>query len=166
MFVCLAALMSLWLSGCTGEQDDPEFPVSRFDVWKIPSSGRSLPAPRGLYADEEDNVYVLDNAGRVLVYDARGSLKAQWEMPQHDVGKPEGILRMHDGRIAVADTHYHRVVMFDADGNASTMFGTQGVPRRVLYFPCQSHRIRRDSCMLVSTEIVSGFRNSLWMVPS
>ena len=109
--------------------------MSRFDSWKVPASGRFLPAPRGLYSDADDNVFVLDDAGRVLVYNSQGKLTQQWEMPEFAVGKPEGIWKLLDGKIAVADTHYHRVVIFNADGTVSHMFGTQGNGSGQFVFP-------------------------------
>jgi DNA-binding beta-propeller fold protein YncE len=117
------------------ETVDPEFVISRFDTWKVPASGRFLPAPRGLYSDELDNVFVLDDAGRVLVYNSQGQLTQQWEMPQFEAGKPEGIWKLLDGDIAVADTHYHRVVIFHPDGTVNRMFGTQGNGPGQFVFP-------------------------------
>ncbi len=107
------------------------------DAWVIPAAGRHLPAPRGLYSDEHDNVYVLDDAGRILVYSSDGKLQASWYMPDWKVGRPEGICRLLDGRIAVADTHYHRVVIFQADnsGTVSQMFGSEGNAPGQFVFP-------------------------------
>ena len=57
---------------------------------------------------------ILQNISRrVLVFSTSGQLLRKWEMPAYDVGKPEGICVFKDGRIAVTDTHYHRVVFFD-----------------------------------------------------
>ena len=128
-------LLCLILTGCTDPGADPELTFSKFDTWKIPASGKFLPAPRGLYADENDTVYVLDDAGRVLVYDRTGKLMKQWEMPEYEAGKPEGVWKLVDGRIAVADTHYHRIVIFNGDGTVSHKFGTQGRESGQFYFP-------------------------------
>jgi DNA-binding beta-propeller fold protein YncE len=107
------------------------------DAWKIPAAGRHLPAPRALYSDSDDTVYVLDDAGRVLIYAPNGTLEKHWYMPDYDVGRPEGICRLRDGRIAVADTHYHRVVIFtkDATGEVSRMFGSEGTEPGQFVFP-------------------------------
>lgn len=123
------------LTGCISESADPEFFVSKFDTWKVPASGRFLPAPRGLYSDAQDNVFVLDDAGRILVYNSEGTIIQQWEMPQFEAGKPEGIWKMLDGCIAVADTHYHRVVIFNPDGTVHHTFGTQGNGKSQFVFP-------------------------------
>ena len=135
--VILAILLCLFIIGCGTPNSDPEMSFTKFDTWKVPASGRFLPAPRGLYADENDTVYVLDDAGRVLVYDTTGKLIKQWDMPEYAAGKPEGVWKLIDGRIAVADTHYHRVVIFDEDGSGkvSHMFGTQGTGPGQFVFP-------------------------------
>jgi len=133
--LCFAGLLVLAMAGCSQASGDPILPVRGFQTWKVPSAGPHLPAPRALYSDESDNVYVLDDAGRVLVYASDGTLTREWEMPSHDVGRPEGIWRLTDGRIAVADTHYHRVVLFEEDGTVNSMFGTKGNGPGEFVFP-------------------------------
>ena len=130
-------LILLFTGGCVEPNSDPELYFTHFDVWRIPSNGHHLPAPRALYTDERDTVYVLDDAGRVLLYTPTGELRAQWFMPAYDVGRPEGIIKLHDGRIAVADTHYHRVVIFESDesGRVSHMFGEEGNGEGQFVFP-------------------------------
>ena len=130
-----AAVLLMLLTGCISENTEPEFFVSRFDSWKVPASGQFLPAPRGLYSDADDNVFVLDDAGRVLVYNSEGRITQQWEMPEFAAGKPEGIWELLDGKIGVADTHYHRVVIFNSDGTVSRMFGSQGTAPGQFVFP-------------------------------
>ncbi len=133
----LAVLAPAGFGGCETGTADPEFHVSRFDIWRIPAEGRTLPAPRALYSDERDTVYALDDAGRVLVYAADGRLQHKWHMPASEIGRPEGIWKLDDGRIAVADTHYHRVVIFSEDltGAVSRMFGTEGNGDGQFVFP-------------------------------
>ena len=130
-------LMLLATVGCAERSADPELRFSRFDAWKIPPNGQHLPAPRALYSSEQDVVYVLDDAGRVLLYSSDGKLINQWFMPDYSIGRPEGIVKLLDGRIAVADTHYHRVVIFTADetGEVSHMFGEEGNGDGQFVFP-------------------------------
>ena len=111
--------------GCANE-DGPQLPVSKFTPWKLPADGRRIPAPRALYTSPSDKVYALDDAGRVLVYDSDGNVLSTWHMPDHSVGRPEGVVELLDGRIAVADTHYHRVVFFYSDGSVESMMGEKG----------------------------------------
>lgn len=132
---CVLLSLLFFIAGCGERNSDPEMSFTKFDTWKVPAAGRFLPAPRGLYADENDTVYVLDDAGRVLVYDKTGQLQQQWEMPEFAAGKPEGVWKLVDGRVAVADTHYHRVVIFHPDGTVSHKFGTQGIGAGQFVFP-------------------------------
>lgn len=78
---------------------------------------------------------MLDNAGRVLVFDAAGKILRQWWMPEYSVGKPEKICLLRDGRLAVADTHYHRVVFFDTEGKVVGMWGKYGRGEGEFIFP-------------------------------
>ena len=133
--VCIAMLLCLLVTGCETPTTEPELSFTKFDTWKVPASGQFLPAPRGLYADEHDTVYVLDDAGRVLVYDSTGHIIRQWEMPEFAAGKPEGVWKLLDGRVAVADTHYHRIVLFNGDGSVNHKFGTQGTDAGQFVFP-------------------------------
>ena len=84
----------------------------------MPVEGATVPAPREMtWGPDERELYVLDNAGRVLVFSGdTGKLARSWHMPEWDVGRAEGICIFKDGRVAVADTHYHRVVFFTRAG--------------------------------------------------
>jgi sugar lactone lactonase YvrE len=73
-----------------------------------------------------DEYLVLDNVGRVLVFNENGDLQKSWWMPEYSVGRAEGICVLKDGRIVVADTHYHRIIFFDHDGAVTGMFGQRG----------------------------------------
>lgn len=101
----------------------------------IPSAGNTIPAPRAVTTSPDDTLYLLDNAGRVLVFDRNGDPIRQWNMPESDVGNPEGICVLANGHIAVADTHYHRVVVFDASGHVLKMIGQEGQADGDFYWP-------------------------------
>lgn len=121
-------------AGCLSG-DESVLRFSAVDRWVVPADGSRIPAPRGLFSDEHDTVYALDDAGRVLIYSSDGNVQKSWHMPEHSAGRPEGIVRLHDGRIAVADTHYHRIVIFDADGNVDRMFGDYGSEEGQFVYP-------------------------------
>ena len=129
-----ACVLLLLFIGCA-PSTEPTLSYSSVDRWVIPADGARIPAPRGLFSDEDDNVYVLDDAGRVLIYSSDGKVQKTWHMPEYSAGRPEGIVRLNDGRIAVADTHYHRVVLFDGDGNVDSMFGEYGSEHGQFVYP-------------------------------
>jgi ABC-type multidrug transport system ATPase subunit len=113
-------------AACAPGDQVPDLPVKKSDSWSMPAEGASIPAPRAVHATANGELYVLDNAGRVLVFNEAGELQRQWWMPDYAIGKPEKIVQLQDGRLAVADTHYHRVVFFDREGNVLQMLGAQG----------------------------------------
>ncbi|WP_373649079.1 ATP-binding cassette domain-containing protein [Schlesneria sp. DSM 10557] len=118
-------LLLLFLPGCLFDTS-PILPVKAESTWQMPPDGARVPAPRGMTVSPQDEYLVLDNAGRVLVFDGEGDLQRQWWMPEYAIGKAEGICVLKDGRIAVADTHYHRIVLFDHEGEVTGMFGQRG----------------------------------------
>ncbi len=122
------------LLGCDKDQD-PQLNVVEINNWMTPPMGGRIPRPRGVAIGDHDEVLCLDNAGRLLVFDEHGEMLRQWEMPDHEIGKPEGVCLFKDGRIAVADTHYHRVVFFDEIGNVLELFGGEGTKDGQFLFP-------------------------------
>jgi ABC-type multidrug transport system ATPase subunit/sugar lactone lactonase YvrE len=122
-------LMCLSLAGCNsaaGDGAEPELEIRSSMSWAMPAEGVKMPSPRAVHVGLKQEIFVLDNAGRVLVYDSEGKLHRQWWMPDYAEGRPEKICQFRDGRLAVADTHYHRVVFFDADGELLSMHGRLG----------------------------------------
>lgn len=100
----------------------------------LPPDGPRLPAARALAIGHTDELLAVDTAGGILVYDADAELLRQWRMPETRVGQPEGICLLKDGRIAVADTHYHRVVFFDQQGKLLGTLGAHGTgPGQFIY---------------------------------
>ncbi len=113
-------------AGCDGGASGHQLTVRELRHWLLPPDGARVPAPRAVHAAKNGELYVLDNAGRVLVFDSQGKLRREWRMPEYSIGKPEKICLLRDGRLAVADTHYHRVVFFDSQGKVVGMLGTFG----------------------------------------
>jgi DNA-binding beta-propeller fold protein YncE len=56
-------------------------------------------------------------------------------MPKSELGHPEGIVVLKDGRIAVTDTHYSRIVIFKPNGEVDKIFGKKGTKRGELGNP-------------------------------
>ncbi len=125
---------ALFLPGCDLGAE-PMLHVKHEDYWSMPPDGQRVPAPRGMTVSPQGEYLVLDNAGRVLVFDEKGDLQRQWWMPEYSVGKPEGVCVLKDGRIVVADTHYHRVVFFDHEGHVTGMFGQLGTEPGEFIYP-------------------------------
>lgn len=129
----LASATTRVIPGCS-RRADPELEAREWKSWQLPAMGASLPTPRSLAVGPNDELAALDTAGRVIIYDSAGHFVRQWQMLDVRVGKPEGIVFLRDGRLVVCDTHYHRVVYFDADGHWLRDFGQHGQgPGEFLY---------------------------------
>jgi ABC-type multidrug transport system ATPase subunit/sugar lactone lactonase YvrE len=127
--VMTLAALCLTVAGCgyaAGDAAEPRLEVKSVKSWAMPADGAKIPTPRAVHVGLKQEVFVLDNAGRVLVYDFEGKLLRHWWMPDFADGKPEKICQFRDGRLAVADTHYHRVVFFDEEGNVLALRGKLG----------------------------------------
>ncbi len=128
----LLALLAL-VAGCG--RPPSELTPREWHNFQLPPDGPSLPTPRSVATGNRDELAVLDTAGRVLIYDANGALLRHWQMLDVSVGKPEGIVVLKDGRVVVCDTHYHRIVYFDAEGNWLKNFGQRGKGPREFEYP-------------------------------
>ena len=126
-------LLFIFFSCTPGDESTLEF--SSVSSWNVPSSGQRLPGPRAVSPGLNNEVIVLDDAGRLLVYDESGKEIKRWPMPATDLGHPEGAAVFSDGRIAVADTHYARVVVFKSNGEVDFTFGKSGVGLGDFYSP-------------------------------
>jgi len=82
--------------------------------------------PRAIAADPDGSILVVDKAGRVQRFDQNGVYLHEWTMPQTAQGKPVGLVVHPDGRVFVADTHYHRVLVLDRNGRQTAWFGKLG----------------------------------------
>ncbi|HBS28447.1 MAG TPA: hypothetical protein DEB06_03120 [Phycisphaerales bacterium] len=144
-------LLAFWIPGCSRD-DEPSLAFKSFRYFVVPPDETTSPPPRAVGVNHwpqdaassagakpgaipgavrgaipgTGEMIVLDKAGRVLIYDENFQLKRQWWMPQYASGKPEGACLLKSGHIAVADTHYNRVVIFTQAGEVVRMFGTLG----------------------------------------
>jgi len=123
VLTCL--LLTLFAPGCE-QTEYPELDVSAERTIMLPPRGSLLPAPRAITIGPDDERYVLDNAGRVMVFSAAGEVVRQWDMPDFEAGNPEGLCLLDDGRIVDADTHYYRIVYFSPEGEFLKSVGSRG----------------------------------------
>jgi DNA-binding beta-propeller fold protein YncE/ABC-type Fe3+ transport system permease subunit len=130
----LALAIATVLSACTGDFDssDPSGarPVKVIRSFGSPGVGKSqFNYPRAIEFDPTTNcVYIIDKAARVQRIDLDGLWRSEWRMPEFEYGKPTGVsvAPSPDGRIFIPDTHYHRIMAYDADGRLQTQFGSYG----------------------------------------
>jgi len=82
--------------------------------------------PRALTIDAQGRVYVVDKSARIQRFSPDGEFQVAWSLPEKQAGKPVGLYAHTDGRLFVADTHYHRVIVYDFDGVELARFGEPG----------------------------------------
>jgi|694.fasta_scaffold00927_7 sugar lactone lactonase YvrE len=85
--------------------------------------------PRAMTIDAQGMVYVVDMTARIQVFDARGEYVRHWQTPICEQGRPTGLSIDRRGRVAVADTHYFRVLFYDPVGElqeSATIGGVHG----------------------------------------
>jgi DNA-binding beta-propeller fold protein YncE len=82
--------------------------------------------PRAAAAGPDGTVYVVDMTARIQRFSPEGEFQMWWQMPEWDKGKPTGLTVDARGRLLVADTHYHRVIVYDRDGQELLRFGSEG----------------------------------------
>ncbi|MHC5023775.1 MAG: SMP-30/gluconolactonase/LRE family protein [Planctomycetota bacterium] len=122
--------------GCEMAAEDGPVPLETSNTFGAPGRGLGQFAyPRGIAVDRARGyVYVVDKSARVQRFDVDGSPHVQWQMPAWERGKPTGLNVSPAGEVFVADTHYHQVIVYDADGAELRRFGGYGTePGRFIY---------------------------------
>jgi DNA-binding beta-propeller fold protein YncE len=91
--------------------------------------------PRGIaYNQSDDTFFIVDRVARIQHLDHAGRYLGEWQMPEWQQGKPVGLTVAPDGNVWVADTHYHRVMVFTPQGKKIFQFGELGTePGQFIY---------------------------------
>jgi len=125
--------LGLLLTSCKPQTET--LAVKSWKTWTLPPLGPTQPTPRSLTVGPNDQLAVLDTAGRILIYNANGELQRQWKMLDVKFGKPEGIVWLKDNRLIVCDTHYFRLTWFDLEGRLLKTVGKRGHGPGEFIFP-------------------------------
>jgi len=121
LIVILQSSFLIFLAGC----DRLPAPES---IWLETGTGPGqVIYPRAIAFSKFDNTFVvIDRLARVQRLDAQGRPINGWRMPEWKTGKPVGVSVGPDGRIYIADTHYHRVVVYSTAGELLRQWGSFG----------------------------------------
>jgi DNA-binding beta-propeller fold protein YncE len=120
----VAALSLCAMFGCERRTSGPDSVVALFGEPGL--AWGAFAYPRAIAVDSTDHVYVADKSGRIQCFNPNGEFNFGWKMPETQSGKPIGLTIHPDGRIFVADTHYHRVMIFERDGDGVREVGRFG----------------------------------------
>lgn len=82
--------------------------------------------PRGIAFSPRNEVYVVDMTGRIQAFDPQGKYLRSFRTPEIAKGKPTGLGFSPQGLLFVADTHYHRILCYNKEGNLLFQFGQYG----------------------------------------
>jgi len=82
--------------------------------------------PRAIDLAPDGTLWVVDKTGRFQRFDTAGRHLGGFAMPKVQTGKPTGFSIAPDGKLYVADTHYHRVTVFTPAGRLVRQFGRYG----------------------------------------
>lgn len=121
--ILAGAVVLALLAGC----GDAE-PGGRLQqAWGRPgfSEGR-FQKPRAMAIDAHDQIYIVDMTARIQVFDTAGHYLRSWKTPEFKNGRPTGMSMGRDGTLLVADTHYHRVLVYSPTGELLRTFGHPG----------------------------------------
>jgi ABC-type Fe3+ transport system permease subunit/sugar lactone lactonase YvrE len=91
--------------------------------------------PRGIDLAGDGSVLVVDKTGRIQWFTEQGQYLRAIRMPLIDAGKPTGMSLGPDGRLFVADTHYHRVAIYAPGGEMVGEFGKYGEEGGCFIYP-------------------------------
>ena len=119
-FLCATGL-TLCL-GC----DSVTIPSSQVLAWGGP--GKRIgefrrPRAIGTFNDE---VYVIDKAGRVQVFNEDGEFVRHWLMPSSENGTPTCVSFSTQGTVLIPDTHYSAIREYSTEGELIRSWGTYG----------------------------------------
>lgn len=130
-------LLLCGVPGCERQAAPVEGPFEPLVI--IGSTGRApgqFVYPRGMAFDSARQcLHVVDKSGRIQRFDEDGRFLDAIVLPKFDRGYPTGLsIEPTTGRLFVADTHEHRVLIYDSDGRLVGTFGSEGEdPGQMLY---------------------------------
>lgn len=133
------AALALLLPGCERPAPDGEPLRVLVQFGETGDKPGQLAYPRAIDADTVHNppsVWIADRTGRIQRYGLDGAPLGLFTIPQWDAGMPVGLTMDDQGRLWVADTHYHRVLVYTPDGapGAPGAPGTTGSARLTAQF--------------------------------
>ncbi|MBN2138788.1 MAG: SMP-30/gluconolactonase/LRE family protein [Sedimentisphaerales bacterium] len=123
LIVCAAVI---GLGGCDSRSGD-QGEAKVIDAFGRSGAGAGeFVYPRAIDIASDHSLLVVDKTGRIQRLDSKGGFLGVMNMPIIDAGKPTGLTIHPNGKLYVADTHYHRVVVFSEEGELIQQFGGFG----------------------------------------
>jgi ABC-type Fe3+ transport system permease subunit/sugar lactone lactonase YvrE len=134
----LAAVCVLAVAGCDDASEGAGGTKVLYAFGRTGRGSAEFIYPRAIDIDSEGLLFVVDKTGRIQRLTPQAELRNVIKMPSIEAGKPTGISIGPDGNVYVADTHYHRVIVFSTNGELIRQFGKFG---------------REDGCFIYPTDV-------------
>ncbi|HCO95663.1 MAG TPA: hypothetical protein DIU00_17240 [Phycisphaerales bacterium] len=133
-FVILAACVPV-LTGCDDVSSTSNAPKVLNAFGQTGRGQCEFIYPRAIDVTSDGSLFVVDKTGRVQRLNTDGKFLDVINMPLVETGKPTGLSIAPNGNLYVADTHYHRVVVFSPDGQMIDEFGKFGQENGCFIYP-------------------------------
>ncbi|NQU75837.1 MAG: 6-bladed beta-propeller, partial [Planctomycetes bacterium] len=131
----LACALALEAGGCGADGGDSHGIRSARAFGRTGRGAGEFIYPRAIDRAVDGTLFVVDKTGRIQMFDSSGNPIGGFRMPQIESGKPTGITVGPDGNLYVADTHYHRVMVFRPNGQLVRQFGRFGQGQGEFIYP-------------------------------
>lgn len=79
--------------------------------------------PRAIAINDRDELFTVDMRALIQVHSLDGKYLRGWSTPTHQFGRPSGLCLDRDGNLVVADSHYHRILVYDRNGTLLRALG-------------------------------------------
>ncbi|UCF14311.1 MAG: 6-bladed beta-propeller, partial [Phycisphaerales bacterium] len=129
------AVCAISLAGCDGKSRPPEETKILSTFGETGRGQGQFIYPRAIDITADGKLFVVDKTGRIQKFDSKGFYITTIEMPLIEMGKPTGLSVAPNGNLYVADTHYHRVLVFSPQGKILDEFGKFGEDDGCFIYP-------------------------------
>jgi ABC-type Fe3+ transport system permease subunit/DNA-binding beta-propeller fold protein YncE len=129
------AACAMSLTGCDGKSRPPEETEVLSSFGESGRGQGQFIHPRAIDITTDGTLFIVDKTGRIQKFGSKGNFLATIEMPLVEMGKPTGLSVAPNGNLYVADTHYHRVLIFSPEGEIVDEFGKFGEDDGCFIYP-------------------------------
>lgn len=130
-FVLSMVLFALVISCKSNEQKPMRDAVLAGSVGK--SEGHFI-TPRAIDSDDQV-IVVIDKTGRLQRFSHDGTFLSSWDLELSGTGFPTGVSIDKERNIWIADTHQHRILVLDSQGEEILEFGEYGIEEGQFLYP-------------------------------
>lgn len=129
------AVFALAFAGCDGRPRSSGQPKVLGHFGRTGAGPGEFLYPRAIDTGADGSIFVVDKTGRIQRLAPKGGFLDVIKMPLIEAGKPTGLSIAPNGNLYVADTHYHRVVVFSPEGKLVDEFGQFGQEDGCFIYP-------------------------------